>query len=185
MEIKMEIPLEGVINFYLALERFERYCEMCRRFKDEDQRLLYSSNAREDLDTAYTEYLSNIPLIFAMKEGIKPIVIFIEIETNELKKHFEEQLKCIEKNEMVKKYLECLNAMRNSCPGNCDYEKIKEKAEELKNLAKELKESVERLYTEDLMEYAKKQLREMVKDPEKFRNLFMLPPKPLIDEYRI
>ncbi|MDF2954893.1 hypothetical protein [Candidatus Alkanophaga liquidiphilum] len=183
MYVKIDMPLEGVINFYQALERFERYCKLCRTAENVEQKIIYSANARDDIDAAYQEYLQNVALILAVKSGARPIPMFKEVSTEELKRCFEEQLAALNENAALE-YLEALNTIRRCCPENC--ERHEDAAmEKLKELANKIKESVETLYVKEGLEMTKKQLKEMVEDPEKFRAVFVLPPKPLVEEYRL
>ncbi|MHC1635022.1 MAG: hypothetical protein ACXQTS_00115 [Candidatus Methanospirareceae archaeon] len=182
--MKIEIPIEGVINFYQAISRFVRYCEMCRGCEDTEQKVLYSGNARDEIDIAYYEYLQNIPLILAIKGGSKPVPIFSEIKTEKLKEFLEIQLKSLNKED-AKEYLRALNNIKGHCPVGCEYEEIKEDIEKIKELAEKIKELVENLYLKDVLDMVEEQLKSMIEDPEKFRNIFILPPKPLIDEYRL
>lgn len=183
MYVKIDMPLEGVISFYQALERFERYCKLCRAAEDAEQRMVYSANARDDIDAAYQEYLQNVALILAVKNGARPIPMFKEVSTEELRKCFEEQLAAIDEREALE-YLEALNEIRRCCPGSCE-RSDNDAMKKLRELASKVREFVETLYVKEGLEMTRKQLREMAEDPEKFRNLFVLPPKPLLEEYRL
>ncbi len=185
LEITTETPFRGVIEFYNAIERFKRYCSMCKNSIDRDKKVSYSRNAVDSIDIAYSAYLENFPLIFPTREGIKPIFVSLETKTEELKGSFEAQLKSLNKKE-VNKYLILLNKIKHHCKfeSACNYEKLAEDIDEIKELAKDVKKATEKLYIEDFLDLTKKRLKEAAEDPEKFKSLFPLPPKPLEIEYR-
>ena len=188
MELRAELPLEGVISFYQSIDRFWQYCNMCRKLEEEgseDQRVACAIGARECIDNAYAEYLLNIPLIFATVDGIKPMSLSTELDTEELKLHFQRQLDSIDRKDEIWRYLDILNTLRNTCPFNCSFEKVERDVEDLVELADDARRFVETLYVDILVDETKGQLKEMIKNPESFRSLFPLPPKPLKDEYRI
>ncbi len=185
LEVTTETPFKGVIEFYNAIERFERYCSMCQKSMDRDQKVFHSRDALESIDLAYSAYLENFPLIFPTREGIKPIFVSLETKTEELKESFEAQLRSLDRDE-VNKYLILLNKIKHHCnvESACNYEKLAEGIGEIKDLARDVKKSTEKLYVEDFLDLTKKRLKEAAEDPEKFKSLFPLPPKPLEIEYR-
>jgi hypothetical protein len=188
MEFRAELPLEGVISFYQSIDRFWQYCSMCRKLDDEenkDQQIACAVSARESIDAAYAEYLLNIPLIFATVHELKPMSLSGELDTKELKLHFQKQIESIDRKDEIWGYLETLNTLRMSCPFSCSFEKIEKDVGALIELADNARHFVETLYVDILVDETKGQLEEMVKNPECFRSLFPLPPKPLKDEYRI
>lgn len=190
MELKAELPLEGVISFYQSISRFWQYCNMCRKMTEmddedvEDQRIACAMGARDSIDTAYIEYLLNIPLIFATFDGIKPISIANELDTEELKSHFQQQFDSIDRKEEMRQFLDVINKIRNSCPFACSFEQMEQDVKSLIELADACQNFVEMMYVDVLVDETKNQLQEMVKNPETFRSIFPLPPKPLKDEYR-
>jgi len=187
MELKAELPLEGVISFYQSISRFWQYCNMCRSVDEEDtedQRIACAMSARDNVDTAYVEYLLNIPLIFTTVDGIKPISLANELNTEELKSHFQQQFDSINRKEEMHRFLEVINVIRDSCPFACSFELMEQDIEGLIELADAAQNFVEMMYVDVLVDETKNQLEEMVKNPESFRSMFPLPPKPLEDEYR-
>ncbi|MDI6859526.1 MAG: hypothetical protein QMC85_03435 [Methanocellales archaeon] len=185
VEIKTESPLKGVIEFYQAIERFERYCSMCQNSRDIEGKVSYSKDARESIDLAYSEYLENFSLIFPTRDGIKPISVSLETKTEELKESFEAQLRSLDKKE-INRYLISLNNIKHHCPVGdaCDYEEVAGDIEKIKDLAKKVKKATERIYLEDFLDMTKKRLKEAAEDPDRFKSMFPLPPKPLEMEYR-
>jgi hypothetical protein len=187
MEFRAELPLEGVISFYQSIDRFWQYCSMCRKLdgeENEDQRIACAIGARESIDNAYAEYLINIPLIFAMVDGVKPMSLSAQLDTEELKSHFQRQLESIDRKEEMWRYLDLLNILRRMCPFACNFEEVEEGVKGLLELAGAAQNFVEMMYVDVLVEETKGQLKDMVKNPEAFRSMFPLPPKPLEDEYR-
>ncbi|NYT00138.1 MAG: hypothetical protein GKB99_00215 [Methanocellales archaeon] len=185
LEIMTETPFKGVIEFYHAIERFERYCSMCKNSVDKDKKVSYILGAIKNLDIAYSEYLENFPLIFPTREGIKPIFLSLETKTEELKESFEAQLRSLDKDE-INKYLILLNKIKHNCTVEkpCEYEELVGDIGKLRELARDVKEVTEKLYLEDFLDLTKKRLKEAAEDPEKFKSMFPLPPKPLEMEYR-
>ncbi len=185
VEIMTETPFKGVIEFYHAIERFERYCSMCQNSIDREGKVSYSRDARESIDLAYSEYLENFPLIFPTRDGIKPIFVSLETKTEELKESFEAQLISLDKKE-INKYLILLNKIKHHCTvgGACDHKELAGDIRKIKDLAEDVKKATERIYLEDFLDLTKKRLKEAAEDPEKFKSLFPLPPKPLEMEYR-
>jgi len=183
IEMRTEAPLRGVIEFYQAVERFVRYCSMCQNSKRLEDKVSYSKEAKENLDIAYCAYLENFPSIFSTKDGVKPIQISLEVKTEELKRSLEAQLASLDRQK-IKKYLSMLNSIKKHCLGNCNYPKVKKDLAKIKKLADDEKEATETIYLEDLLDITKKQLKEAAEDPEKFKSMFPLPPKPLDIEYR-
>ncbi|UZE92600.1 MAG: hypothetical protein IB616_01965 [Methanosarcinales archaeon] len=183
LEMRAESPLRGTIDFYQAAEKFTRYCSMCQNSKCVADKVFYSREARENLDIAYGEYLGNFPVIFSTKDGVKPMPVSMEIKTEELKRSLEAQLASLDKQK-IKKYLSALNNIKKYCPGNCDYKKVKKDVEKIKKLAEGVKKATETIYLDDLLNITRKQLKEAAEDPEKFKSMFPMPPKPLEIEYR-
>ncbi len=183
IEMRTEAPLRGTIDFYQAAEKFVRYCSMCQNSKRPEDKVLYSKEARENLDAAYGAYLESFPVIFSTKDGVKPIPISLEVKTEELKRSLEAQLTSLDR-QRIKKYLSALNNLKKYCPGNCNSKKVKKDIEKIKKLAEDVKKATETIYLEDLLDMTKKQLKEAAEDPEKFKSMFPLPPKPLEIEYR-
>ncbi|MDI6888924.1 MAG: hypothetical protein QMC78_04430 [Methanocellales archaeon] len=183
IEMRTETPLRGVIDFYQAVERFVRYCSMCQNSKRPEDKVSYSKEARENLDAAYSAYLESFPAIFSTKDGAKPIPISLEVKTEELKRSLEVQLASLDKQK-IKEYLSMLNNLKKYCPRNCSSKKVKKDIEKVKKLAEDVKKATETIYLEDLLDMTKKQLKEAAEDPEKFKSMFPLPPKPVDIEYR-
>ncbi len=185
LEITMETPFKGVIEFYHSIEKFERYCSMCQNSIDQDKKVSYIIGAIESIDLAYSEYLENFPLIFSTREGIKPIFLSLETKTEELKESFEAQLSSLDRDE-VNKYLILLNKIKHNCTVErpCEYKELAEDIGKIKELASDVKKATEKFYLEDFLDLTKKRLKEAAEDPEKFKSLFPLPPKPLEIEYR-
>lgn len=183
IEMRTEAPLRGTIEFYQAVEKFVRYCSLCQNSKRSEDKVSYSREARENLDVAYGAYLENFPVIFSTKDGVKPIPISLEVKTEELKRSLEAQLASLDKQK-IKKYLSALNNIKKHCPGNCNHKKLKKDIEKMKKLAEDVKKATETIYLEDLLDITRKHLKEAAEDPEKFKSMFPLPPKPLEVEYR-
>jgi hypothetical protein len=185
IEIRSEVPLEGVVNFYQATERFQKYCLMCK--KNAKDRIICSSYARENLDLAYFEYLVNYHFILPARGGVKPISIPLsrDISTEELKKMFESQIGALDREE-IKKYLGYFNRIKEECLKDpCEWEKIESYAGAIHALAKDVKKCMEKFYTEDFLSALKNQLEDAARDPEAFKSFFPFPPKPLKEEYRL
>ncbi|MFC1787175.1 hypothetical protein ACFLY8_04000, partial [Halobacteriota archaeon] len=169
LEMTTETPFKGVIDFYHAIESFERYCSMCQNSADQDKKVSYILGATESIDIAYSEYLENFPLIFPTREGIKPIFLSLETKTEELKESFEAQLKSLDKDD-INNYLILLNKIKHNCTVErpCEYEELAGDIEKIKELARDVKEVTEKLYMEDFLDLTKKRLKEAAEDPEKF-----------------
>jgi hypothetical protein len=184
-EMQGGAPLEGAINFYQAVERFEKYCNLCRSAGDDKSaKIICSGYARESLDMAYLEYLVNYQMILPMRKKVKPLPMMQEITTEDLRRTFEGQLNALQESE-VKKYLASLSRIQDCCLSEkCEFGKISGEVGELCAMAKEVREQTESFYTEDLLQMVKKQLKSAAEDPDTFKSMFPLPPKPLKDEYR-
>lgn len=181
IEIGDENPLERLIEFYQAVERFVKYCSLCRK-SEGDRKVMCSGCARESIDSAYMHFLTSYQLIFPASNMIKPLPSYEEMDSKELKEFFRRYMEAINED-AVKKYVEILNRIRSMCLSErceCD-----EEVKEIEELAENVRKAVEDFYTTDFLKSIKKQLERASEDPELFKALLPMPPKPLKDEYRI
>lgn len=184
-ELGQHLPLEGVIRFFQAVERFARYCGLCKSLKEPEARLGCSGQVRESLDTAYAEFLMAFPFILPLSEGTRPMPATGEVTTEELRALFQKQIKALDGGR-VKEVIGWIDRLRASVPGDgCLLETSKVEAEALQAFAGRVKRGTETFFLEDVLAAVKKQLEAAAKDPESFRAMLPLPPKPLKDEYRL
>ena len=185
-EMQGGAPLEGAINFYQAVERFEKYCNLCRSAGDnKSAKIICSGYARDSLDMAYLEYLVNYQIILPTRKKVKPIPVMQEITSEDLRRTFEGQLNALQESE-VKKYLASLNRIKECCLNEkCRFDAISGDVKELCDMARDVRVQTESFYTEDFLQMVKNQLKSAADDPDAFKNMFPLPPKPLKDEYRV
>jgi len=178
----VNILLAGLIDFYQAVERFEKYCSLCKACKNSEKKMWYSRDARGNLDIAYHTFLQNYELIFSIRSGVSLLLMSCKT-TEDFKRAFEAQLNSLKKGD-VNKYLACLNKIKDWCPsGDCAFKQVEKEVEEIKGLANELKKSVEELYTKDFLELRKRDLEEAIKNPDAF--IRELQPKPSKVGYRM
>lgn len=183
-EFGSHLPLEGAIRFYQAVELFAKYCGLCKSLKDSEARLGCSGQVRESLDTAYAEFLMAFPLILPLSEGARPLPATGDITTEELRALFQKQIKALDGGR-VKEVLERIDRLRAACPGDgCVLETCKADAEAIQVFAGKVKKGAEAFFLEDVLGTVKRQLEAAARDPESFRAMLPLPPKPLKDEYR-
>lgn len=183
-EFGAHLPLEGAVRFYQAVERFTKYCGLCKTLKEPEARLGCSGQVRENLDTAYAEFLMAFPLILPLSEGTRPLPSTGDITTEDLRDLFQKQLKALDGGR-VREVLGWVDRMRASCPGDgCVLESFKAEAEALQSFAARVKKGAETFFLEDVLGAVRRQLEAAARDPEAFRALLPLPPKPLKDEYR-
>ncbi len=184
-EFGQHLPIEGAIHFYQAVERFAKYCSLCKSLKEPEARLGCSGQVRESLDTAYAEFLMAFPLILPLSEGARPLPATGDITTEELRALFQKQINALDGGK-VRDVLGRIDKLRAACPGDgCVLETCRADAEAVQAFAGRVKKGAEAFFLEDVLGTVKKQLEAAAKDPESFRAMLPLPPKPLKDEYRL
>lgn len=182
MELKLEMPLEGVVSFYQELERFLKLCEQCRASSDQ-QKLLCGFWASQALDNAYSKYLANFSLIIPILRDVKPLCLDAELDTASLREMLTQQLAALERDS-ISQHLELIEKLRRSCPSS-DCSPSQDDLAKLSQLGSQLKLRIQQLYLEDFLRYIRRHLENAVRDPEMLKSMFPLPPKPLKEEYRI
>ncbi|MEM3086339.1 MAG: hypothetical protein QXO51_06010 [Halobacteria archaeon] len=184
-EFGQHLPLEGAIRFFQAVERFGKYCSLCKSFKEPEARLGCSGQVRESLDTAYAEFLMAFPLVLPLSEGTRPMPATGDVTTEELKALFQKQLRALDGGR-VKEVIGWIEKLRASVPGDgCLLETSKAESEALQAFAGRVKKGAEAFFVEDVLSTIRRQLEAAAKDPDSFRAMLPLPPKPLKDEYRL
>ncbi|MBI4361618.1 MAG: hypothetical protein HY558_00430 [Euryarchaeota archaeon] len=185
LEIKSEMPLEGVVAFYQAVERFHKYLRLGGNPSgDRSSRLLCMAHARENLDTAYREFLSGYQLILPLRRMVKPLPLTGEVSTEELGRIFRAQMEALEPAE-VQRVLGLLNRLKEKTLEEAPLEPEDGDVRGLVEVALQVKAAAEKFISEDLLAMVRKHLQEAARDPEAFKSMFPLPPKPLKDEYRV
>lgn len=183
-ELGQHLPLEGAVRFYQAVERFAKYCALCKTVPDAQTRLMVAGQARENLDAAYAEFLLAFPLLLPLSDGTRPMPTTGEVTTEELRATFEKQVKALDGNR-AREILARIDRIRSECPGDgCALQKCGEDAQALLEFAGKVKKGAETFFLEDVLGAVKKQLEAAARDPEAFRSMLPLPPRPLMDDYR-